>query len=67
MEVRGYVVRHEHLYLIVAVDRLETAFFCGTAGECMDVLGIKQNRQFHSLLVRKTKVWNFFRIERVRI
>ena len=55
------------LYLICAADRLETAFFCGTAKECTEVLGLSNTNSFRSAVSRKHKIMNYFRIEKVRI
>lgn len=53
------------LYLISAADYLETAFFCGTAEECIEVLGMKSKECFYCAISKKTKVQNFWRIEKV--
>ena len=54
------------LYLICAADYLETAFFCGTANECIELLGMKNRKCFFCAISKKTRVHNFWRIERVR-
>ena len=58
-------MRAERLYLICSSDYLETAFFCGTAMECAQVLGFSNVYQFHSAVSRKRKIWNYFKVERV--
>lgn len=58
--------RKKPVYLICSADKLETAFFCGTTEECMAVLGIKNRKLFHCVVCKKTKVWNFFRVEKVK-
>lgn len=58
--------RKRPVYLICSADKLETAFFCGTADECIEVLGMKNRKLFHCAVCKKTKVWNFFRIEKVK-
>lgn len=61
-------MRALNLYLICSNDYLQTAFFCGTACECTDVLQLKNINTFYSLLSKKAHVWGgFAHIERVRI
>ena len=45
------------LYLISAADYLETAFFCGTAEECIEVLGMKSKECFYCAISKKEAVF----------
>ena len=56
-----------HLYLICSADRLETAFFCGSSRECAAVLQMRNLGLFYSAISKQSKIWNFFRIERVEL
>jgi hypothetical protein len=51
------------LYLICSNDRLQTAFFCGTAAECAKILGMSDARVLQSAVCKKTQV--FFRFAHV--
>lgn len=53
------------LYLICSADYLETAFFCGDARECTEVLGLSDRGCFFSAVSKGSKVMHFFRIEKV--
>lgn len=55
-----------NLYLICSADSLETAFFCGTSDECAAILDMKVG-VFYSMLSKRQRVWNFFRIEKVKV
>lgn len=54
------------LYLIVADDRLQTAFYCGTSSECAAVLGITVG-SFYTAITKGLRVGGFFRIEKVNL
>ena len=54
------------LYLICSNDRLETAFYCGTAEECARILGLSDARVLQSAVCKGTKVFDrFAHVERV--
>ena len=56
----------KQLYLICSNDRLQTAFFCGTAAECAKVLGMSDARVLQSAVCKKTQVFErFAHVERV--
>lgn len=60
------MAREKNLYLICEAEGLETAFYCGTAKECTQVLGLKTRDGFYTALSKKQKVMDFFRIEKVK-
>ena len=54
------------LYLICSNDRLQTAFYCGTAEECARVLGFSGPKVLQSAVSKGTKVLDrFAHVERV--
>ena len=56
------------LYLICANDRLETAFFCGTAEECRQVLGIRNINTFYSMISKHVHfLRGFVTVEKVTL
>ena len=55
--------QRKRLYLICSNDRLQTAFFCGTAAECVKILGFTGTNTFHSAVSKKTEV--FFRFAHI--
>lgn len=56
------------LYLLCSTDRLETAFFCGTAQECVEVLGLKSRGHFYSEISKKRKFFRgFITVEKVKL
>lgn len=56
------------LYLLCSTDRLETAFFCGTARECVEVLGLRNCGTFYSLISKKRKFFRgFITVEKVKL
>ena len=58
--------RRKALYLICSNDRLQTAFFCGTAEECAEILGLSDARVLQSAVCKKTQVfYRFAHVERV--
>jgi hypothetical protein len=58
--------RERQLYLICTNDHLETAFFCGTAWECAQVLGLASAKVVQCAVTKKTQVFDrFAHIERV--
>ena len=58
--------RRKALYLICSNDRLQTAFFCGTAAECAEILGLAGPKILHCAVSKGTKVCDrFAHIEKV--
>ena len=56
------------VYLICANDYLQTAFFCGSGKECMEILGFKNMNVFYSSISHKRNVFGgFAHIERINI
>ena len=56
----------KRLYLICSNDRLQTAFFCGTAEECAKVLGFSGPKVLQCAVSKGTKVFDrFAHVERV--
>lgn len=54
------------LYLICSNDRLQTAFYCGTAEECARILGLADSRVLQCAVSKGTKVFErFAHVERV--
>lgn len=51
-------------YMIVSNDYLQTAFFVGTAEECIRVLQVTKSR-FYSAVCRNLPIHRAFRIERM--
>lgn len=65
MGLRG---KQASYYLICSNDKLQTAFFCGTAEECVGVLGMKNKSVFFCAISKGTKVFDrFAHIERVKL
>lgn len=58
--------KRKAMYLICSNDRLQTAFFCGTAEECTGILGLSSIACFYSSLSKGTHLFQrFVHIERV--
>lgn len=56
----------QSMYLIVSDDSLKTAFYCGTAGECSELLGVTK-QTFYSMFCKGMRFMRFFRVEKVEV